>query len=219
MSCRSSLRCEARSQPCAIGVCGSIAPWNTISFMSAENTRRTRNRSASRVDDDTNSFARDGPVISVSVLQRRRHEGDAFAERVEGDARFAGERGLGQREVRRVADRAWSISCARSAIRSRRARRTFARMAHLQAARAAACPSRFLALEEIVEELALQFAAVVGVEMRPVLDAVRFEPFVCFDAARMKPSKLPRGCRPWPPQLAAENSGAVTLSHFGERAL
>ena len=36
-----------------------------------------------------------------------------------------------------------------------------------------------------------------------------------FDAARAKPSKLPRGCRPWPPQLAAENSGTLIFDHTG----
>ena len=33
----------------------------------------------------------------------------------------------------------------------------------------------------------------------------------CSEAARTKPSKLPRGCSPCPPQLAAENSGVFTL--------
>src|SRR2546427_678987 len=39
------------------------------------------------------------------------------------------------------------------------------------------------------------------------------------EAARTKPSKLPRGCRPWPPQLAAENGRPLMFSHTGERAL
>jgi hypothetical protein len=50
-----------------------------------------------------------------------------------------------------------------------------------------------------------------------VLDAVCLEPFL-LDAARTKPSKLPRGQR-WPPQLAADNMGVVTFSQIGERAL
>ncbi len=39
-------------------------------------------------------------------------------------------------------------------------------------------PAAFLAVEEMVEELQLQLAAVVGVEMGPVLDAVHLEPFL-----------------------------------------
>src|SRR4051812_876628 len=62
----SSLRCDARSQPWPIGVCGSMAPWNTTSLRSPVNTRSTANRSASFVDDETNSLSADGPVISVS---------------------------------------------------------------------------------------------------------------------------------------------------------
>jgi hypothetical protein len=48
-----------------MGVCGSIAPWKTTSSPSGSNTRRTTNRSASAVLDDTKSFAADGPVIST----------------------------------------------------------------------------------------------------------------------------------------------------------
>ena len=70
----------------------------------------------------------------------------------------------------------------------------------------------------MIEEAQLLLTAVIGVEVRPVLDAVRFKPFVLGGGAA-KPSKLPRGCNPWPPQFAAENSGVITLSHFGERAL
>jgi hypothetical protein len=61
----SSFRCEARSQPCATGVCGSIAPWKTISSPEGSNARSTTNRSASAVLEETNSFAADGPVIST----------------------------------------------------------------------------------------------------------------------------------------------------------
>ena len=33
----------------------------------------------------------------------------------------------------------------------------------------------------------------------------------------MNPSKLPRGCRPCPPQLAAESRGTVTFDQSGMR--
>src|SRR5678815_3350374 len=62
----SSLRCEARSQPCATGVCGSIAPMNVTSRRSGVKTRSTRNRSASSVLDETLSLHAIGPVISIS---------------------------------------------------------------------------------------------------------------------------------------------------------
>ena len=98
----SSSRCEARSQPCATGVCGSIAPWNTTSFRSAENTRSTTKMSASLVDDETNNFSADGPVISVSAAAapsgRSRHRpwrrslGRLFVRRFRGEGRIVGSR-------------------------------------------------------------------------------------------------------------------------------
>ena len=41
----------------------------------------------------------------------------------------------------------------------------------------------------------------------------------CFDAARMKPSKLPRGCSGWPPQFAADSIGTFTRDQSGVIAL
>jgi hypothetical protein len=41
----------------------------------------------------------------------------------------------------------------------------------------------------------------------------------CFDAERKKPSKLPRGCNGWPPQLAAESNGTLTFDQSGAIAL
>ncbi len=51
-------------------------------------------------------------------------------------------------------------------------------VAHLQADARFLVPAVLLAMQEIVEEAELQIAAVIGVEVRPVLDAVRFKPFV-----------------------------------------
>ncbi len=62
----SSFRCEARSHPCAIGVCGSMAPMKVTSRRAGVKTRSTRNRSASSVLDETLSLHAIGPVISVS---------------------------------------------------------------------------------------------------------------------------------------------------------
>jgi hypothetical protein len=39
-------------------------------------------------------------------------------------------------------------------------------------------PAGVLAVQEVVEELLLLLAAVVGVEVGPVLDAVRLQPFL-----------------------------------------
>jgi hypothetical protein len=60
------LRCDARSQPCEIGVWGSTVPLKTISSPSGSNIRTVRKRSASSVADETNSFAAKGPDHSVS---------------------------------------------------------------------------------------------------------------------------------------------------------
>ena len=38
----------------------------------------------------------------------------------------------------------------------------------------------------------------------------------CFDAARTKPSMLPRRCSELPPQLPQESSGTVIMSQFAE---
>ena len=90
-------------------------------------------------------------------------------------------------------------------------------MAHLQQHLRLLAPAVFLAVQEIVEEAQLLLAAVVGVEMRPVLDAVRLQPFLlggraheAFEiAARVQALAAPVG---------GENSGVTTLSHSGERS-
>src|SRR5262249_28978957 len=64
-------------------------------------------------------------------------------------------------------------------------------------------PPRVLALEEVAEELLLETHAIVGVEVRPVLDAMHLEPFLlrrrayeAFEvAARMEPLPAPVGRR------------------------
>src|SRR5262249_55875932 len=64
-------------------------------------------------------------------------------------------------------------------------------------------PAGVLALEEVSEEFLLQGDAVIGVEMRPVLDAVHLEPLLFGGgahealeiAARMQSLAAPVGCR------------------------
>jgi hypothetical protein len=75
------------------------------------------------------------------------------------------------------------------------------RMTHLQLRARLLRPAGVLAVQEIVEEAQLLRAAVVGVEMRPVLDAVRLQPFLlggrtheAFEiAARMQALAAPIG--------------------------
>jgi hypothetical protein len=68
----------------------------------------------------------------------------------------------------------------------------------------------------MAEELLLQRDAVVRIEMRPVFETVALQPFLLGGGAH-EASKLPRGCRPWPPQFAAENSGTFTFDQSGMR--
>src|SRR5258708_8529065 len=51
-------------------------------------------------------------------------------------------------------------------------------MAHLELHAWLLVPTGVLALEEMAEEALLQLHAVIGVELGPVLDAMRFEPFL-----------------------------------------
>ena len=53
-----------------------------------------------------------------------------------------------------------------------------ARMAHLQQHLRLLAPAGVFAFEEVTEELLLQAEAVIRVEMRPMLDAVNFEPLL-----------------------------------------
>ena len=164
------------------------------------NTRSTMKKSASVVDEEANSLSADGPVISVSCASG------------------------GVRKVR-PSPMAANLSCASpdgflvvSAIAGRieielgpfgaldrpfvlGARDELVDVAHLQQHFRLLCPAVFLAVQEIVEEAQLLLAAVVGVEMRPVLDAVRLQPFLlgggaheAFEiAARMQALAAPIG--------------------------
>src|SRR5690242_20966934 len=74
-----------------------------------------------------------------------------------------------------------------------------ARMADLQLHLRLARPAGVLTFEEMAEKALLQIDAVVGVEMRPVLDTVHLQPFLArggahepFEiAARMQPLPAP----------------------------
>ncbi len=142
------------------------------------NTRSTTNRSASSVDDETNSLSADGPVISVSFSSgsvRKVTPSPMASKRLRAPCR----RAFARRARRPGRDRAWSI-CVRLSGHSFSARSTnFSPvMADLQLDVRLLVPAVLLAVQEMVEEPQLQLAAVVGVEMRPVLDAVHFQPLV-----------------------------------------
>src|SRR5258708_37787092 len=77
-------------------------------------------------------------------------------------------------------------------------------VAHLQLHRRLLVPAVFLAVQEMIEEAQLQLTAVIRIEMRPMLDAMHFEPFLlrggadkAFEiAARMQRLPRPIGRRP-----------------------
>ena len=51
-------------------------------------------------------------------------------------------------------------------------------MPHLQLHPGLAIPAVLLALEEVIKKALLQCPPVIGIEMRPVLEPMRFQPFV-----------------------------------------
>ena len=62
-------------------------------------------------------------------------------------------------------------------------------MADLQQDTGLAVPAVLFPMEEIVEEAQLQFTAVIGVKMRPVLDAVGLQSFL-FGLGAHKPLEI-----------------------------
>ena len=134
--------------------------------------------------------------------------------RVEVRSCFAGGDVSASEQCRPDRDRISSIACAPAAIRSRRAATNFS-PGWRTCSSTRGCLSQPVSspLQEIVEEALLQLAAVVGVEMRPVLDAVRLEPFLL---ARRR-ARSPRNCRAdagpgrpsWPPTRTAPHLGPV----------
>ena len=94
-----------------------------------------------------------------------------------------------------------------------------ARMAHVELHLRLLVPAVLLALEEIAEEALLQADAVVGVIMRPVLDAVHLEPFLFRRgaeealeiAARMQRLAAPVRRREERHFDAVDQSGAIAL--------
>ena len=80
-------------------------------------------------------------------------------------------------------------------------------MAHIQPDARRLVPAVVDALEEVVEELLLQADAVVGVKVRPVLQAVQLEPFLPGGGLDESLDVAPQ-VNPCPPQLPAESIGA-----------
>jgi hypothetical protein len=78
-------------------------------------------------------------------------------------------------------------------------------------------PAVFDAFEEAIEEALLQLDAVIGVEVSPMLEAMRSS-HLCFERARNKSLEIAAGCKPCRP-IAADRNGTMTLSQRGERDL
>src|SRR5215470_14286575 len=174
----SSLRCEARSQPCPTGVCGSMAPWNTTSLRSPPNTRSTTKMSASLVDDEAKSLTAEGPVISVSCvngsLRKVTPSPDASNSTCDLLAAVLGARARAARRVE-IELRPFGALEGPFVLGPLH---ELVDVAHLQQHARLPVETVVLAAQEMVEEAQLQLAPIVGIEVGPVLDAVHFEPFV-----------------------------------------
>jgi hypothetical protein len=59
---------------------------------------------------------------------------------------------------------------------------------------------------------------VIGVKMRPMLQRVVLQPLFPLMQPEQNLRNFPLGCRPWPPQFAADKNGTVILSQLDERA-
>ena len=110
------------------------------------------------------------------LRERRAQEGDAVAHRVECHhgflhAAFVAELAVDRIEIKPrplgAIDRPFALHAFDETVD----------VTHLKLDRRLLVPAVLLAVQEIIEEAQLQIAAVVRVEMRPVLDAVHLEPF------------------------------------------
>ena len=175
MSSRSSLRWEPRSQPCAIGECGSSAPWKVTSRPRSSKARTMRNRSASsRSWRRTDSLAAADLVIGLQVGHPARtcavpHPRIALRRSL-GD-RLRRERSAGRVEVE------LRPACPRDRPRLLAPRdERSVDVADVQRHRRPLVPAVVGVREKTIQELPLDLAAVVGVVVRPVLEAVHLEP-------------------------------------------
>ena len=134
-------------------------------------------KSASAVDEDANNLSADGPGDFGFLRKRWREECETVAHGRKFKLRCAG----------------WSLSCQRhcrgieielgpfGALERPfvlGARHEFVDMAHLQLHFRLLRPALFFSVQEVIEESQLLLATVVSVEVGPVLDTVRFKPFV-----------------------------------------
>ena len=151
---------------------------NVTSLPAGSNTRSTRKTSASVVEDDRNSLAATGPVISSGSVSGGSQEHLAVAERFVAQSR-------GPLRIVQPETHGLRIEIEPGPLRA--LERPFvlvpldeflAGMADLQLHARLLVPAGVLALEEVAEEAFLQADAVVRVEVRPVRVAVRLEPFL-----------------------------------------
>ena len=185
------------------------------SLPSGSNSRSARKRSASVVGDDSQSLAATGPVISRLLVIGGVREGQAVAGRVVVQGCRRAGRLRRQRQARPAADNIWSIACARAAIRSRRAARTFRRGWRMLSDTARLLvPAGIFALEKMAEEALLQRLAVIAVEMREVRVAVHLEPFLLGAGAQIA-FEIAAGVQPHAAPIGGRKQRRVDLREIG----
>ena len=171
-----------------------------------------QNRSASLVEDETNSFAGDRPGdlgLALPAARVRKVRPSPIASKL--SCRLAVAPASARERAGGIEIELASSACARSAIRSRPRSTNWSTMAHLQQHPRLLRPAVVLALQEMVEEALLQLARRNRCRSASSARCRAPRAISASTAARTKPSKLPRGCSPWPPQLAAESNGTVDL--------
>src|SRR6266542_1944194 len=111
------------------------------------------------------------------LRQRRRQEGEAVAQRIATRFSLPCRRRCPERMLGRIEIKLRPLG-ARQRPFVLLARNELVQVAHLQQHARLPAPAALDALEKMIEELALQLAAVIGIKMRPMLDAVRLQPFL-----------------------------------------
>src|SRR5206468_5828438 len=112
------------------------------------------------------------------ALERRREEREAFAETGVAHVVVARQRLADETVIARIQVEPRPLSARQRPFALLPLDEPLTGMADLEQDPGLLRPSRVLALQEVAEELLLERHAVVCVEVRPVLDAVDFEPLL-----------------------------------------
>ena len=192
----SSLRCDARSQPWAIGVCGSRRAKHH--FLAAARRRAAPETDRRRPCLTTRHFGRG----RTGDLDRRVEWTNTEVDAVAGRSRtlrsrrrlLSHQRAIVQVEIEARPAGARQPQFPLLALEARSGRD-----GGLAAGRRLPIPAGILAFEEAAEEALLQAKAIVGIKLRPVCAAVRFEPISAPKRRAESSLDVPRTSRPWPP--------------------